>query len=662
MREHRLPAPSSYPVAAPRGPVAVLVPVLTALLLLAHLAAPPPAAAAERHGQDVRELTTEDVDTWLDGLVPALLDAERLPGATVAVVSGGEIVTLRGFGTPDRPRPVPGATPVDPEHHLFRIGSVSKLFTATAVLQQVERGTLDLDADVREHLDFGLELPLGAVTLRHLLSHTAGFEERVDHLITPDAEKVRDLRTELAVDPPQQIFAPGTTPAYSNYGLALAGYVVQQVTGVPFEEYVRAEVLDPLGMSASTAEQPPPPGLSDRMAGGFPAPGAEPAPFEHISLPPAGSVSSTAQDMAAFLNLHLGHGPDDVLGPEALADMHAPALPPADLGGLGAAEQMTLGFRGHEVRGERVLSHGGDTDVFHSELALFPDADTGLFVSLNGNGVRALSTTVLRRQLVDQFARRYVAPPERTVPESPPGAAERAAAVAGFYRSERRAESSAAALAGALAITRVTASADGTLEVAPLAVPPTTMREVEPWLWREAGGTATLAARADEDGTVRDVALVAYRAEGRVSAWHGLFVPHLLLLAALLVLVVTLVAWPVNRLRRRRRWGPPGTGTRSRRVRRLAYAAPVAVLAGLVLFVASVQPDLSLVRPLTRLGQAVLLLGVLGVVPAAWHLAGTIRRRAGVIAVTGAALLTLSMAWVAGWAVAFRVLWPDISV
>ncbi|MFI7582135.1 serine hydrolase [Kocuria kalidii] len=662
MRVHRSPAPWSSPAAPPRAPVAGLVLVLAALLLLAPLAAPPTATAAGRDGQDVHELTTEDVDTWLDGLVPALLDAERLPGATVAVVSGGEVVTLRGFGAADRPRPVPGATPVDPEHHLFRIGSLSKLFTATAVMQQVERGALDLDADVREHLDFPLELPRGAVTLRHLLSHTAGFEERLDHLITPDAEKVRDLRTELAEDPPQQIFAPGTTPAYSNYGLALAGHVVERVTGVPFEEYVRAEILDPLGMSSTSAEQPLPPALADRMAGGFPAPDAGPAPFEHLSVPPAGSVSSTAADMAAFLNFHLGHGPGNVLGAGTMATLHSPALPPGDLGGLGAAEQMTLGFRGHEVRGQPALSHGGDTYLFHSELVLFPEADAGLFVSLNGNGVRALSTAVLRQQLVDQFARRYVAPPEQAVPGPPPGAADRAAAVAGHYRSQRRAESSAAALAGAFAVTTVTAGPDGTLEVAPFMAPPTTVHEVEPWLWREAGGTATLAARADDDGTVRDIALVAYRTEGRVGAWHGLFVPHVLLLAALLVLAGTLVAWPVNRLRRRRRWGADRSGPRPRRVRRLAYAAPAAVLAGVVLFVSSVQPDLSLVRPLTRLGQAVLLLGVLGAVPAAWHLAGTVGRRAGLVAVTGAALLTLSLVYVAGYAVAFRVLWPDISI
>ncbi|MEX5295933.1 serine hydrolase domain-containing protein [Kocuria sp. CPCC 205268] len=661
MRVHPIPAPSPWPAAAPRALGAVLA--LLLVLLLVHPAAP--SASALEHGAaedgSVREPTAEDVDTWLDGLVPAFLDAEGLPGASVAVVSGGEIVTVRGFGAADRARLVPGATPVDPDHHLFRIGSLTKLFTATAVLQQVEHGALDLDADVREHLDFPLELPLGAVTLRHLLSHTAGFEERVDHLITPDAGKVRDLRTELAEDPPRQIFAPGSTPAYSNYGLALAGYVVQQVTGVPFEEYVRAEVLEPLGMTSSTAEQPLPPALAARMAGGFPGPGAGPAPFEHISVPPAGSVSTTARDMAAFLNLHLGHGPAEVLGPGTLAAMHAPALPPASLGGLAAAEQMTLGFRGHEMHGTRVLSHGGDTSLFHSELVLFPETDTGLFVSVNGNGVRAPSATVLRQQLVEQFARRYVAAPGRNDPAPPPGTAERAAAAAGHYRSTRRAESSAAALLGALAITTVGAGPDGTLRVGSPGAPVRTMHEVEPWLWREPGGTATLAARTDEDG-VRDVTLVAYRAETRVSAWHGLFVPHILLLAALLVLLGTLVAWPVNRLRRRRRWDVPGDGVRPRRVRRLACAAPVAVLAGLVLVAASVQPDLSLVRPLTRLGQAVLLLGVLGVVPAAWHLAGTVRRRAGASAVAGAALLTLALAWVAAYTVAYRILWPDISI
>ncbi|MFF0945954.1 serine hydrolase domain-containing protein [Kocuria sp. CPCC 205300] len=612
----------------------------------------------------MQELSTGDVDTWLDGLVPAFLDAERIPGATVSVVSGGEIVTLRGFGAADRPRWVPGSTPVDPQDHLFRIGSVSKLFTATAVMQQVERGALDLDADVGEHLDFDLELPRGQVTLRHLLSHTAGFEERMDHLITAHPEKVRDLRTELAENPPHQIFAPGTTPAYSNYGNALAGYVVERVTGIPFADYVRTEILDPLGMTSTSAEQPLPPALADRMAAGFPAPEAEPAPFEYISVAPAGSVSSTGRDMAAFMNFHLGHGPDEVLGPDALADMHAPALLPQDLGGLGAGEQMTLGFRGYEMRGERVLAHGGDTTLFHSELALFPEADTGLFVSLNGNGANALSTAQLRHQLVDQFARRYITPPEQTVPEPTPGAAERAAAVAGFYRSERRAQSSAAALVGSAFIVAVTAEPDGTITAGHRFLPTrTTMQEVEPWLWREVGGTDTLAARTDEHGNVRDITLLAYWAEGKVSAWHGYFVQHLLLLAALLVLIVTLVAWPVNRLRRRRRWTTDQSDTRPRRVRRLAYAAPVLVLVGVVVFASSIRmEDYTLVRPLTRAGQALLLLGVLGVVPAVWHLAGTISRRAGIFAVSGAALLTLSLTYITGYAVIYRILWPDLSI
>ena len=641
----------------PQHPVRLVVLlVLTALLLTGHLTTS--AAATE---QDVHELTTQDVDTWLDGLIPALLEAERIPGATVAVVAEGEIVTLRGFGAADRLRLVPGAAPVDPQDHLFRIGSVSKLFTATAVMQQVERGALDLDADVREYLDFDLELPLGAVTLRHLLSHTAGFEERVDHLITSDADKVRDLRTELAGDPPHQIFAPGTTPAYSNYGNALAGYIVERVTGVPFADYVGTEILDPLGMTSTSAEQPLPPALDDRMVGAFSGPGAEPAPFEYISVPPAGSVSSTAQDMAAFMNFHLGHGPDGVLGPEAMVTMHAPALPPESLGGLAAAEQMALGFRGHEMRDQKVLSHGGDTNFFHSELALFPGTDTGVFVSLNGSGTRMLSTAVLRQQLIDQFARRYIAPPEQTAPESSPGAAERAAAVAGYYRSERRAQSSAASLVGSLAIVTVTDESDGTITAGYRFFPKTTMQEVEPWLWREIGGTETLAARVDDAGNVQDVAMIAYSTEDRVSAWQGYYVQHLVLLAALGVLAVTLVAWPVKRLRRRRRWSADRPG--ARRVRRLAYASSALVLVGLVLFAASIQPEnYTLIRPLARLGQAVLLLGVLGVTPAAWHLVSTIRRRVGVVAVTGAALLTLSLVYVTGYAVVYRILWPDLSI
>ncbi|MFE7630605.1 hypothetical protein [Kocuria sp. NPDC057446] len=372
-------------------------------------------------------------------------------------------------------------------------------------------------------------------------------------------------------------------------------------------------------------------------------------------------MSSTARNMAAFLYFHLGHGADDVLGPEAMAEMHAPGLPPASLGGLGAADQMTLGFRGREIRGQEVLSHGGDTTICHSELALFPETDTGVFVSRNGNGGRALSTAVLRRQLIDQFARRYVAPPEQTAPEPAPGAAERAAAVAGHYPQRTTGAVQRRGPRGLL-LPRHGGRLPGRDHHRRLPVPPkTTMQEVEPWLWREIAGTDTLAARADETGNVRDIVLTAYWAESRVSAWQGYYAQHLVLLAALAVLVITLVAWPVNRLRRRRRWGTDRP--RPWRVRRLTYASSALVLVGLVLFVSSIQlQDYTLIRPLTRLGQAVLMLGVLGVIPAAWHLVNTIRCRAGVLAVTGAALLTLSLAYIAGYAVAYRILWPDLSI
>jgi CubicO group peptidase (beta-lactamase class C family) len=109
----------------------------------------------------VHKLTSEDLSGWLDGVVPTLLERDSLPGATVVVVHDSQVVALRGYRASDRAWAIPGAAPVDPVHQLFRAGSVSKVFTVTAVMQQVQQGRLDLDTDVRRYLDFPLELPKG---------------------------------------------------------------------------------------------------------------------------------------------------------------------------------------------------------------------------------------------------------------------------------------------------------------------------------------------------------------------------------------------------------------------------------------------------------------------------------------------------------------------
>lgn len=248
--------------AAPRWAAVTALVLVTAIGLSACGASPaepiqpllPQSQAA--HG----ELTTSDVDAWLDGVVGSAIATTGIPGAVVSVVADGQVLTEQGYGqavtgTSDTP-----ARDADPQDTLFRIGSVSKVITATAVMQLAEQGLVDLDADVQQYLDFDLVTPKGAVTLRHLLTHTAGFEERIKGLIgTPGSEPV--LRDIVSVDPPVQVFAPGTTPSYSNYGNTLAGYIVERVSGESFDDYLQHHIFDVAGMNSSSSAQPLPASL-----------------------------------------------------------------------------------------------------------------------------------------------------------------------------------------------------------------------------------------------------------------------------------------------------------------------------------------------------------------------------------------------------------------
>src|SRR5699024_7910242 len=167
---------------------------------------------------------------WPGGLPPALVEREAIPGASVSVVPDGEDLTERGYGFADLgtdstgPQAVP-PVPVDPHTTLFRVGSISKVPVATAAMQLIERGQPELDEPIADHLDFEPETRFETpITLRHLLTHTAGFEEVIRGLFPADEQSVPTLREFLVEQAPEQIDEPGSTPAYSNYGYALVGY------------------------------------------------------------------------------------------------------------------------------------------------------------------------------------------------------------------------------------------------------------------------------------------------------------------------------------------------------------------------------------------------------------------------------------------------------
>jgi CubicO group peptidase (beta-lactamase class C family) len=192
-------------------------------------------AATPSPATPTHPLEKADLEAWLDGFVPYALKNGDIAGAVVAVVKDGHVLVEKGYGDADVARKIP----MDPEHTLVRIGSTSKLFTWTAVMQLVEQHKLDLDRDINDYLDFKVASKTGApITLRDLMNHRAGFEEGLKDVLAVDPHALQTTEQYLKTHPRPMLFAPGEVPAYSNYGAALAGYIVQRVSGERFEDYV----------------------------------------------------------------------------------------------------------------------------------------------------------------------------------------------------------------------------------------------------------------------------------------------------------------------------------------------------------------------------------------------------------------------------------------
>ena len=249
-----------------------------------------------------------EVEAFFDGVMAEQLESYHIPGATVAVVADGELLFAKGYGYAD----LATHRSIVADRTLFRLASVSKLFTWTAVMQLVEKGKLDLDADVNEYLtDFKIPPAFGKpITLANLMTHTSGFEDTPTDVYANRAKDLKPLATYIKRDVPARIYPPGEVPAYSNYGAALAGYIVERVAGVPFERYVEENIFEPLGMERSTLREPLPGALEADVAVGYEfADGVfERQDFEWLQQYPAASLSATATDMARFMAAHLEDG------------------------------------------------------------------------------------------------------------------------------------------------------------------------------------------------------------------------------------------------------------------------------------------------------------------------------------------------------------------
>ena len=376
---------------------------------------------------------TAALGDFIDGIMKAHIEQLHIPGAVVAVIKNGRVLYAKGYGHQDIAKNIP----IDPATSLFRIGSTSKLFTWTAVMQLVEQGKLDLDGDVNSYLKtFKIPDKYGKpIRIRDLMTHSAGWEDgALGYLIIEDSSKVEPIATTLQKHMPTRVRPPGELSSYSNYGAALAGLIVEQVSGVPFNEYIRRNILEPLGMKYATFDEPPPPDLRPYSVTGYAYENGVyvPKPFEFVGgFRPAGSGSMSAISMTHFMIAHLQdgqYGSARILKPETAELMHKrafandPRLP-----------GMALGFYEQEFNGTRVIGHGGDTQYMHTEMYIVPEAQVGIFASYVGDGGGPAREGLMRAFFDRYFPARVAAAP----PAAPADFSTMAQKYVGDYRFAR---------------------------------------------------------------------------------------------------------------------------------------------------------------------------------------------------------------------------------
>lgn len=482
-------------------------------------------------------LEKADLEAFFDGLVPLQMERSDVAGASVLVMKDGQTLLKKGYGYAD----VKKKSPVDPDTTMFRLASISKTFTWISVMQLAEQGKLDIDADVNTYLDFKIAPAFGKpITLRNLMTHTGGFEEVLHNILVTDPKRANSLHDFLLYNQPHRIFPPGEIPAYSNYGVGLAGYIVERVSGQPFEQYVASHIFAPLGMKHSSFNEPMTPQLAPFVSDGYRADTDKPAiGFEIFQPAPAGGVSSSAGDMARYGTALLNGGELDgqrILKTETRDQMWtkqfdaSPELPP-----------ICMGFYETWRNNLHFIGHDGDLIAFHSMFLMEPREKLILFVSYNSAGSAAKNRAELLDGFADRYYPAYAPPPFQNIP------ANQLKDIEGSYQSSRRADSTKLAIGNPFSQTITTVDKDGvlTLDTAKdLRGHTRKWKAIGKDLWQAEGDQARIFAIRDASGKIVRLAVNFAGVQEQRVPWYELkrFVSIGLSISACVVLFVVLAS------------------------------------------------------------------------------------------------------------------------
>ena len=590
-----------------------------------------------------------EMESFLDGLFTKELQEHHIAGAAISVVKDGKLFFAKGYGYADLANKIP----VDTQQTVFRVGSVGKVFTWTAVMQLVEQGKLDLDADINGYLDFHIpDTYSQPITLTHLLAHTAGFEDLYIETLTLNAAEQKPVGEWLATHIPARVHAPGECAAYSNYGAELAGYIIAQVSGQTYDHYIQEHIFDPLEMTRSTALWNKPPNLRAHESIGYTyADGAfQPVPDEddysgQPAVVPAGAHASSATDMARFMVAFLQVGRDnDALPTDAhiLKDATTQQM----LSTLYAADPRlpgtAYGFFDFSDNEQRTLGHNGSTLGFNTLLLLLPDENLGVFVAYNAEDVGDLTRQHFgfHRAFFDHY---YPKPPVEPI-QPPMDFAKRASQFEGSYRITRRAYTTIETYASMMSTLEVKDSGDGSLIV-------TTpwgawqFVEVGPLYFRQADGPFHMVFREDDQGQIDYMFLeIAPQFAFEKISWYATPQFNMVLLSVCLMMFLSVLPVAIIRFIRDRRLN--GNQNRSpRRVRVADWLIVVSSILNLLFIAGSAVWGQQLVFGVPFAYKVVLGFGVLSAT------------------LTVGALLSAALAWKGGyWSVAFRTYYTLVTI
>jgi len=516
---------------------------------LARQAKASPSTRGEQNSLTPTQLDQAHLEPFLETFFTEHMETAHIPGATIVIVQNGQILLIKGYGVAN----VENQTHVDPDQTVFRAGSVSKLFTATAIMQLVEQGKLDLNAPISDYLpeiilEGNYDQP---VTIINLLTHTGGFDERLTGMGATSPDGLISLDQYLAANMPARVMAPGEYTSYSNHGLALTGLVVEKLSGLPFAKYVAQNIFAPLGMTSSSFLEPTPANILSRVATGYAyANGAyQPLPLDYLNVTPAGSLYTTAPDMAQFMIAHLNNG-GPILSPVTTAEMHTrhftqdPALP-----------GFAVSFYEHFENGRRAIMHGGDLPGFSSLLFLLPEENTGFFVSVN-TSLNPISGTDIREFLITAFLDEFFPTPVgMTNPERI--TLSELSRFEGKFRYNRYARHTAEKGLPPAALLQITvvANKDGTLTtLSPLGQgEPTRWYPIAPRLFHQVGGDELMAFEEDAFGNITHqfITFSGIPIVTEKVPWYEGDIFQGLLLFGLFVIFLTVLSWPIAGLFRR---------------------------------------------------------------------------------------------------------------